>query len=997
MKKINFLFLFFVLAFMSAQAQNVYYVSSEADGSADGLSWATTTSLDAAIAKTTSASTDIIFVKNGTYTAPSAEQSTSTGSSISGLGYLIDTKNDVTIYGNCEGTESATNLPTIDQNTTIQTYLQAPVDGTGTLGRVISIYKSNVTFIGFDISGGDASKVSSTNSFGNGTNGGSVWINGKVTLKYCKVHGGTATQAGGGVFLSINGAYTPTTLDGCEIYSNSVTADVANKGGGGIYISGTDVFVKNSTIRNNIAARAGGIYVYMTATPATSLISNCIIKDNTVTATSSTAPGGIQFNKYGTIVNSLITGNTGYTVGGVSLGSVSQIINSTIVNNTVTSNGSSDAGGIAVAAGTVRNCIIWGNTKNSGATNIDLRLASSGTLQANASTVTNSCYNVASVSTATYMPVLTNSIIATDPLFTNASVNDFTLASSSPCKNTGDNTAYDNTSFPKDLNNDIRIINSTIDMGAYEYFSTQTISSTTNTSDITDANTYGISITAQNELVVDNTKTFNYITAAPTSKLTINNGASLTTGTIDLQSDATGSATFVNSGTSTITSANVQQHLTAGRNWYISSPIIYAKGSALNLGSSVQYWDEPSASWQVLPTGNTLTPTKGYISVGTVEPSATGNVTFSGTLNDGNQSVSLTRTGSGISAGFNLVGNPYPSYLNAMSAITAANDAASPTTIVEPTIWYRTKGTSAYYFETINTTTGIGTNNSNTGTVTGYIPPMQAFWVRVAAGQTDATLNFTNNLRSHSKTAIETGTVATTPLKVSSVNKDIQKLLRLRVSNGTTNDEAIVVFNPNASNELDIYDSKKRSNNNAAIPEIYTYLDSTKLTINGLKSIESVNEIPLGFTTGQSGSFSIKASKVTNFDVGTQIILKDKLLGIEQDITNGTDYVYTSEVVSTNSRFSLIFKTASSTTALNNTEGDQVILIYKNANNQISVKCIGDIEDAFLSIYNALGQKLMTKDITSTTTVISSIFTSGVYVVNVNNAGKSVTRKLILN
>jgi hypothetical protein len=204
----------------------------------------------------------------------------------------------------------------------------------------------------------------------------------------------------------------------------------------------------------------------MTATPATSLISNCIIKDNTVTAITSTAPGGVQFNKYGTIVNSLITGNTGWTAGGVVLGSVSSIINSTIVNNTVTSNGASDAGGIIVNAGTVRNCIIWGNTKNNGATNIDLRLASSATNQANASTVTNSCYNVASVTTATYMPVLTNSIIATDPLFT--STTDFTLTSSSPCKNTGDNAAYDTNAYPVvDLNNLTRI-ESTIDMGAYE-------------------------------------------------------------------------------------------------------------------------------------------------------------------------------------------------------------------------------------------------------------------------------------------------------------------------------------------------------------------------------------------------------------------------------------------------------------------------------------------------------------------------------------------------
>jgi hypothetical protein len=504
MKKINFLVLFFALAFMSVQAQNVYYVTADADGSADGLSWATATSLDAAIAKTTSASTDVILVKKGTYTAPSAAQSTSTGSSISGLGYLVDTKNDVSIYGNCDGTESATNLPIVDQNSTIQTYLQAPVDGTGTLGRVISIYKSNVAFIGFDISGGDAAKVSSTSAFGQQVYGGSVWINGKGTLKYCKIHSGTATQGGGGVYLSKNGIYTPATLDGCEIYGNSVTTDVTNKGGGGLYISEADVYIKNCTIRNNTAARAGGIYVSNTSTTPTSatLISNCIIKDNTVTATTSTAPGGVQFYKAGTIVNSLITGNTGYTAGGVALGSVSQIINSTIVNNTVTSNGASDAGGIVVGAGFVKNCIIWGNTKNNGATNIDLRLASHATTQANVSTVTNSCYNVASVTSAALMPDLSTDLVAVDPLFTSST--DFTLASSSPCKNAGDNAAYD-VSYPEvDLNNHTRVV-STIDMGAYETSPSTGISSTVSKeSDFFSVENGSLTVKASGEVAIYN-------------------------------------------------------------------------------------------------------------------------------------------------------------------------------------------------------------------------------------------------------------------------------------------------------------------------------------------------------------------------------------------------------------------------------------------------------------------------------------------------------------
>lgn len=984
MKKINFLFLFFAFTFIAVQAQNIYYVTAEADGTADGLSWANATTLQAAIAKTTNTSTDIIFVKKGIYTAPATD----------GLGYFFLSKNDITIYGNCEGTESMSNLPFINKNTVIQTYLQAPSSAPGTfIGRVITIKNSSVKFIGFDISGGDASKALTT--YGGTKYGGAVWITGKGTLNYCKVHGATA-QNGGGVYLQVGTGFTPASLENCEIYENTSTGNSSGSyGGGGVYTMSGDIYIKNCIVRNNTAIRGGGVFLYQNNATSNTTISNTVIKDNVATI----AYGGVQFSKSGNIVNCLITGNTGSTTtGGLGLATGTQLINSTITNNKVTSNNASDAGGVSVSAGIVKNCIIWGNTINNGTTNLDIRV-SGNNVQASVSTVTNSCYNISSVSSGfTYIPVLTNNITATDPLFTSSS--DFTLTNNSPCKNTGDNTFYDITSFPKDLNNNMRIINSTIDMGAYEYFSTQIINSATNTSNITGSDTYGIIITGQNELIVDNTKTLNSVTVAPTAKLTINNSGNLTSNTIDLQSDETGTATLVNSGTATITTANVQQYLIADRNWYISSPINNAKCSALNLGSSVQYWDEPNATWKTLSVADQIETSRGYISIGTAGSSTTGNVTFSGILNDGNQTISLTRTGTGSYAGFNLIGNPYPSYLNAMSAITAANDDATiaagvPTTVIEPTIWYRTKGTSAYYFETINTTTGVGTNNSNTGTVTGYIPPMQAFWVRVASGQTGTTLNFTNNLRFHRKTAIETGTVETTPLKVPNTSNIAQKLLRLRVSDGVNADETILVFNPTAKNELDAYDSAKRTNENSAIPEIYTTIENTDMVINGFNINELGNEIPIGFNTGQSGIFTIKASEITNFDAGTQVILKDKELGNELNITDGSDYTFTSDATTTKKRFSIVFKSATNINDINQLVESKFINIYRNKNNRIAIDLIGEsIKNASVSVYNNMGQKLVSQLLTNSTTELYSSLVSGVYIVKVNTSDKETIVKV---
>ena len=85
-------------------------------------------------------------------------------------------------------------------------------------------------------------------------------------------------------------------------------------------------------------------------------------------------------------------------------------------------------------------------------------------------------------------------------------------------------------------------------------------------------------------------------------------------------------------------------------------------------------------------------------------------------------------------------------------------------------------------------------------------------------------------------------------------------------------------------------------------------------------------------------------------------------------------------------------------TDINTNEGNQGVLIYKNANNLIAVNCKDIIgSDAVVSVYNSAGQKLASKQMTGTTTVIDKTFNPGVYVVTVNNAGISTTRKVILN
>jgi len=513
----------------------------------------------------------------------------------------------------------------------------------------------------------------------------------------------------------------------------------------------------------------------------------------------------------------------------------------------------------------------------------------------------------------------------------------------------------------------------------------------------------GVHLLGTSSLTVNTKLTCASLEIDASSTLTVSAGQQLTVsttltnnGTLNLLSDAAdGTATILTPATiSGSGTANVKQFLSGGRNWYISSPVtgetaadVLSSSTASIKPSSFVWYDETKGSttpWTT--TSSTLTVTKGYIAVNDVAtPSTDGVIIFTGTLNNGDYSTAtlnpLTLSSTGVKDGFNLVGNPYPSYVDWNQA-TKTN--------LNATMWYRTKESGGYKFYTYNgTSAGYGGDGIGVpANVSNLIPPMQAFWVRVVGGP--GSLAFTNTMRSH--------LVGTNPLKAPAAKNTTQQVLRLEVSNGTNNDETVVYFNPNASDGYDNYDSPKMSNANAAIPEIYTMAGTEQLVINGLNTLIPDEELALGFTPGQTNTFTIKASEISNFDTGTRIFLKDKLLNTEQELTVGNDYSFTSDATPTANRFTLIFRAAGIATALNTGSNDQSVLVYKNVHNQITVKCSGDINNEnSVSVYNAVGQKLQTKQLTSNITVLDDALTSGVYLVTVTKAGKSVTKKVILN
>ena len=263
---------------------------------------------------------------------------------------------------------------------------------------------------------------------------------------------------------------------------------------------------------------------------------------------------------------------------------------------------------------------------------------------------------------------------------------------------------------------------------------------------------------------------------------------------------------------------------------------------------------------------------------------------------------------------------------------------------------------------------------------------MQAFWVRA---KTAGTLTLNSNLtKSHQSSNL---------LKVRAVTNDQRQRIRLEVSNGTATDESLIFFDAAASNGYDNYDSPKMTNNSVDIPEIYTVVNGQKLVMNGMNGIVNDMEIPIGFTTGKSNTFTLKTTQLANLDADVKVFLKDNSnSNLLTELNLNQEYTFTSDVTDNADRFSLIFKAPSLATADNYIQ-NQSIRVFSNENNQILVENNLSIDNATMLVYNVSGQLEETKKLTGNMTISNLSYGNGVYFVTISFGNKTETTKLIIN
>lgn len=410
---------FTVFSFQSAYAVK-YFVTPDGSEDSDGLSWETSTSLNAILTSTKLSEGDEIFVKKGTYVAPE------------GASFTCN-RADVKVYGNCEGTESE--KPVSYQLDNIETFLKGS-------GRRVLYFKTASYFVGFDISGGDAYNSTA----GAAGRAGGVYIDHPDgMIEYCIVHDNYGSKTDGSIKGVGGGVYARGIVKNCIVENNiAIAADGKKPGvGGGVCLDGG--YLLNSIIRNN----------------------HCVADESNNTSTGGNNGGGVSI-KTGYVVNCLVEGNKiGGTANNANYGGgidcsmvtepageeiVAHVINCTVVGNDATSGRGGGIGFGNKGSSEVVNCIVVDNVARPESTpaGSNVFLGPESTAEV----------------TYTIWPESEGGVgnLNAEPQFVDVT---YMLQSSSPAINAGNNEAIGD--YDKDLAGKERVVNGTVDMGAYEY------------------------------------------------------------------------------------------------------------------------------------------------------------------------------------------------------------------------------------------------------------------------------------------------------------------------------------------------------------------------------------------------------------------------------------------------------------------------------------------------------------------------------------------------
>ncbi|MDB5233373.1 MAG: hypothetical protein JWR44_366, partial [Hymenobacter sp.] len=505
---------------------------------------------------------------------------------------------------------------------------------------------------------------------------------------------------------------------------------------------------------------------------------------------------------------------------------------------------------------------------------------------------------------------------------------------------------------------------------------------------------------------------------APASGNLTTNGQTLT-----LLSDAAGTALVNNSGTGSVNgTATVQRYIASGNSGpgyrHYSAPVT---GSTVGDMATTGFTPVLTQSYNTSATPATTTPyptvfgydqsrlvtttnntsafDKGFVvpaslatplAVGlgyVVNLSASSLVDFVGSLTTGTQTLSLSRNASAsvntTDAGWQLVGNPYPSPLD-YSLVAPADRTGLDGAIY---VYASTGPYVGAYRAYIN---GVGGNP--------VLPVAQAFFARVSTGQTTGALTFRNSQR--------LTTPNPTPFQRSTA--DARPLVQLELRAATGGSDALYAYaETGATAGFDAqYDAMKLPNTTGLnLASVAT--TSEALAIDGRPAFTVATVLPLTVGVPAAGTYTLAAAALTDLPATLDAVLTDAATG--QTVNLRLQPAYSFSVTSAQAsasmtgRFTLQFvarTTLASAPALTAAE----VTLYPNpAHNAFTVfvPAVAGATQLHADLLNALGQVVRRQDAALSATgarlaVDANGLAAGVYTLRLQVGAATLAKRVVI-
>lgn len=392
--------------------------------------------------------------------------------------------------------------------------------------------------------------------------------------------------------------------------------------------------------------------------------------------------------------------------------------------------------------------------------------------------------------------------------------------------------------------------------------------------------------------------------------------------------------------------------------WHdISSPVANHPIEDFTTGNYDFYrYDEPSAVWQYHAGESgpfaTMEPGRGYLVAFDTER----DMTFNGMMQHGNVSIQITRENTGSLAGFNLLGNPYPSYLDWESVYHASTN-------VSPTIYVWDEDKSQY--ATYDANLQMGTFDK-----TQYLAPGQGFFVK-CNNASGGNVVFDDNARCH-KSSTEV------PFRGENI------IMKINVEGAVSGvDELIMKLNcPETAGAL-----KMTSMSENAPYLSYEYENEDYVMI-CLGEELSKDSLPFKFKAGQNDDF-IMTFDIQNFE-GDFLELEDLLTGEKVDLLSQNHYNFAGAPNDVAQRFRINFKEALGVEGINERE----LFVYSNGD---MVSIYGIQGRSQIRIYDVRGILLSEKTSGENNVELNILnYKSGVYIIQVSDETGVFTKKIIV-